>query len=85
LANVVDIAAGGQHNLVLVSREKPLLEPLVFRENSIEGGRDFNPNSDYTDRGRTLSVRASLQNGAPPVQFRWRRNGSLITGCKTNF
>ena len=81
LANVVDIAAGGQHNLVLVSREKPLLEPLVFRENSIEGGRDFNPNSDYTDRGRTLSVRASLQNGAPPVRFRWRRNGSLIPGA----
>ena len=81
LANVVDIAAGGQHNLVLVSREKPLLSPLTFREISTEGARDFNPVSDYTDRGRTLSVRASLENGAPPVQFRWRRNGTLIPGA----
>lgn len=81
LANVVDIAAGGQHNLVLVSREKPLLSPLGFRETSTEGSRDFNPISDYTDRGRTLSVRASLENGAPPVQFRWRRNGTLIPGA----
>jgi hypothetical protein len=81
LANVVDIAAGGQHNLVLVSREKPVLSSLVFQENSTEGVRDFNPNSDYTDRGRSLNVRASLQNGAPPVQYRWRRNGSLIAGA----
>lgn len=81
LANVVDIAAGGQHNLVLVSREKPLLSPLSFRETSTEGSRDFNPISDYTDRGRTLSFRASLENGAPPVQFRWRRNGTLIPGA----
>ena len=81
LANVVDIAAGGQHNLVLVSREKPVLSSLVFQENSTEGGRDFNPNSDYTDRGRSLNVRASLQNGAPPVQYRWRRNGTLIPGA----
>ena len=81
LANVVDIAAGGQHNLVLVSREKPLLSPLSFQEISTEGARDFNPVSDYTDRGRTLSVRASLENGAPPVQFRWRRNGTLIAGA----
>jgi hypothetical protein len=81
LANVVDIAAGGQHNLVLVSRERPLLNPLSFREISSEGARDFNPISDYTDRGRSLSVRASLENGAPPVQFRWRRNGTLIPGA----
>lgn len=81
LANVVDIAAGGQHNLVLVSRERPVLDALSVIESSAQGIRDFNPSEDYTDRGRTITVRANIQNGAPPVQIRWRRNGSLISGA----
>ena len=81
LVNVVDIAAGGQHNLVLVSREKPQLDVLSVSETSSQGVRDFNPASDYTDRGRTLMVRATLVNAAPPIQFRWRRNGAVISGA----
>ncbi len=81
LANVIDIAAGGQHNLVLVSREKPVLDLLSVTESSAQGARDFNPAVDYTDRGRTVTVRATVVNGAPPIQFRWRRNGSLISGA----
>lgn len=81
LVNVVDIAAGGQHNLVLVSREKPQLDVLSVSETSSQGVRDFNPASDYTDRGRTLTFRATLVNAAPPIQFRWRRNGAVISGA----
>lgn len=81
LVNVVDIAAGGQHNLVLVSREKPQLDALSVSETSGLVVRAFNPGSDYTDRGRTITVRANLVNAAPPVQFRWRRNGALISGA----
>lgn len=81
LVNVVDISAGGDHNLVLVSRERPVLDPLVVTETTESGARDFNPAVDYTDRGRTLVFRASLKTGAPPVQFRWRRNGALIPGA----
>lgn len=81
LVNVVDIAAGGQHNLVLVSREGPQLDVLSVSETSSQGVRDFNPASDYTDRGRTLTVRATLVNAAPPIQFRWRRNGAVISGA----
>lgn len=81
LANVVDIAAGGQHNLVLVSREKPQLDALSVTETSSLGVRDFNPTTDYTDRGRMLTVRAGIVNAAPPVQFRWRRNGAVIAGA----
>ena len=81
LVNVVDIAAGGQHNLVLVSREGPQLDVLSVSETSSQGVRNFNPASDYTDRGRTLTVRATLVNAAPPIQFRWRRNGAVISGA----
>ena len=81
LVNVVDIAAGGQHNLALVSREAPVLEAIAMREISASGIRDFNPVADFTDRGRTLNLRAGLQNGAPPVQYRWRRNGALLAGA----
>ena len=81
LVNVVDIAAGGEHNLVLVSREAPVLDAITVRETSAAGVRDFNPAIDFTDRGRTLTFRAGLQNGAPPVQYRWRRNGALVAGA----
>lgn len=81
LVNVVDIAAGGDHNLALVSREAPILETVTVRESSASGVRDFNPVTDFTDRGRTLTLRAGLQNGAPPVQYRWRRNGALVAGA----
>ena len=81
LINVVDIAAGGDHNLALVSREAPVLEAIAVRETSGSGTRDFDPAVDFTDRGRTLTLRAALQNGAPPVQYRWRRNGSLVAGA----
>lgn len=66
---------------MLVSREKPVLDLLSVTESSAQGARDFNPAVDYTDRGRTVTVRATVVNGAPPIQFRWRRNGSLISGA----
>jgi len=81
LVNVVDIAAGSQHNLVLVSRERPVLEAVLIRETSAAGVRDFDPAAHFTDRGRTLTFRVGLQNGAPPVQYRWRRNGVLVPGA----
>lgn len=81
LVNVVDIAAGSQHNLVLVSRERPVLDSISIRESSTSGTRDFDPMIHFTDRGRTLTFQAGLQNGAPPVQYRWRRNGTLIAGA----
>ena len=81
LVNVVDIAAGSHHNLVLVSRERPVLDAIAVRETSASGVRDFDPAIHFTDRGRTMTFRAALQNGAPPVQYRWRRNGALIAGA----
>ena len=81
LVNVVDIAAGGQHNLALVSREAPVLLPITVRETGGGDPRDFEPALDFTDRGRTLTFRADLQYGAPPVLYRWRRNGAVVPGA----
>ena len=79
LANVIDIAAGGDHSLALVSREKPTLGSFTIREQGAP--TVFNPATDFTDRGRTLSISVALSNGATPVQYRWRRNGNIVSGA----
>jgi hypothetical protein len=76
LANVIDIAAGGNHSLALVSMEKPLLTGIT----GVLGGAAFNLATDYAERGRTMTLQVGLTNGAPPVQYRWRKNGVLISG-----
>ncbi len=77
LSNVIDIAAGGNHSLALVSMERPMLTGI----NGELGRTTFNLATDYVERGRTLTLQAGLGNGAPPVQYRWRKNGVLISGA----
>lgn len=77
LSNVIDIAAGGNHSLALVSMERPVVTGI----SGVLGGTTFNLATDYVERGRTLTLQAGLGNGAPPVQYRWRKNGVLISGA----
>ncbi len=77
LINVIDIAAGGNHSLALVSREKPTLNAVVA---SI-AGVSFNLASGYAESGQVIRLTASVAGGAPPVQYRWRKNGALVAGA----
>ena len=77
LINVIDIAAGGNHSLALVSREKPTLNAVVA---SI-AGVSFNLASGYAEMGQVVRLTASVAGGAPPVQYRWRKNGALVAGA----
>jgi hypothetical protein len=77
LANVIDISAGGNHSLALVSREKPTLNAV----SASIAGVSFNLASGYAEKGQVVRLTASLAGGAPPVQYRWRRNGALVAGA----
>ena len=77
LINVIDIAAGGNHSLALVSREKPTLNAV----SASIAGVSFNLSSGYAEKGQVVRLTAGLAGGAPPVQYRWRRNGALVAGA----
>ena len=77
LINVIDIAAGGNHSLALVSREKPTLTGI----SASIAGASFNLGSGYAEKGQVVRLTAGLAGGAPPIQYRWRRNGALVAGA----
>lgn len=77
LINVIDIAAGGNHSLALVSRERPTLTGV----SASIAGVSFNLSSGYAEKGQVVRLTAGLAGGAPPVQYRWRRNGALVAGA----
>jgi len=77
LINVIDIAAGGNHSLALVSREKPTLNAV----SASIAGVSFNLADGYAEKGRVVRLTASVAGGAPPVQYRWRKNGALVAGA----
>jgi len=77
LINVIDIAAGGNHSLALVSREKPTLSVV----SASIAGVSFTLASAYAEKGQVVRLAAGLAGGAPPVQYRWRKNGALVAGA----
>jgi hypothetical protein len=77
LINVIDIAAGGNHSLALVSREKPTLNAV----SASIAGVSFNLAGGYAEKGQVVRLTASVAGGAPPVQYRWRKNGALVAGA----
>src|SRR5690606_19628748 len=69
LRDVVAIAAGTQHNLVLVPAEAPVIRAQ--------------PESRVFMAGSAIRIDVAAS-GTPPLGYTWRRNGSVVTSGVTN-